>query len=166
MPGMFKRFAETFMSCFVFSAPLAFLLLYEYVEATPFNTGAVMIISALLYISASVYFLRSYFVCFRDLKLYYIVNYAIYGIFVIVSSALLLLFDCIKLPALYTLLLLPLRVFEIFVDNSWVSAGIFHIVMLIVIYISPLTTNLDMLEELDDIEEREQEVGKRLMDNE
>ena len=155
---LIKRILENFAACFISSIVLSSLILYKLVDSTRFNCYIIMSVSAILFIVVNIYFLRAFFVFSRDIRFYFKVNYISYGIFAFVNIAALLVCYFVKskvLNTVYTLFFLPFNVFNIFLGKqALISAFAMHIIILAVIYIAPLTTNAELLSEMDEIDER------------
>lgn len=154
MIGLLKRTMEILIGCFIASIPFTSLVLYELVESTKFNCYIIMCLSALAFLLINFYFFRAYFVFSRNMKLYLKVNITAYVIFITISMTTLVLCYYIDMPAIYTFLFLPLKVFMIFYKNAIYSALIYHVIMFGIIYIAPLTTNVERLVQMDDIDNR------------
>lgn len=154
MIGLLKRTMEILIGSFVSSIPFTSLVLYELVESTKFNCYIIMCISAFVFLFLNFYFFRAYFVFSRNMKLYLKVNITAYVIFIAISMTSLVVCYYADLPAIYTFLFLPLKVFMIFYKNSILSAFIYHLIIFGVIYIAPLTTNVERLVQMDDIDNR------------
>lgn len=161
MRTILTRLAEMLLLCFTLSTISCALLYYEWIPVTESAYGITLLIVAIIFIVCNVFMLRQCYFDLRDPRMYYILNFAAYGIFMLITAVVYKGFGRVVFSWMFNAL--KLLTYTDFDLSAVHSTAVMHAIMLVVIAIAPIGMEwiFDIPDEVfEDEDEEENEEGE------
>lgn len=152
-PGFLRpvliRFTEMMVLCISFSSICCALFYYQIIVNSDFSFCLALFLAISVFVLANTFMLRRFYLEYPVLKVYYILNYIAYGIFMFTTAVVYILFG----EVIYAWMFSTLKITAFMkVDHTTVQATAFsHFIMLLLIAIAPLDLYFSFKNERDAI---------------
>ena len=153
MRTILLRLRDLLCLSFALSSLSCALYYYGVISASRETYGLVLIATTVVFIVSNIFMLRKCFFDIANLKMYYILNYSAYCIFMMITAGVYLWFG--ELPYAWLFNTLKLTSFAKTALSTVTSTMITHVVMLVVIAVAPAGMDwvLQFTEEMQEDEE-------------
>ncbi len=141
------RTGELFALDIILSAAITFLNIIDVLHGAGMLMAG-LCLGAIAFIAVQFFWMRSAFFAAQDKKLYYIANYTAYMIFILVNIG--VFFSCGNEPYAWLFAITKFVRFMPFGVSNFVSAVIFHVLMLLAVALAPVGMGWVLTEEEQD----------------